>query len=283
MAMTQNISPLVSTQWLAERIGQTDVVVLDASMDKVIGKEPLVYDSLQVIPGARKLDLEKVFVDHDSDQVHTLPTPEQFVAAAKSLGLEPDARIVIYDNQGVYSAPRAWWLFKTMGFDHVFVLDGGLPKWLAEQRESHTAYADNIAERDVLASDCCGQTLCDAEQVLQNIARQEFTVLDARGAPRFLGEAAEPRPGVRSGHIPGSLNLPFAQVLDDLCYKPADELQTIFQKLLADKSSAMMFSCGSGVTACIILLAAVIAGYQNVRLYDGSWSEWGSNPDLPIE
>ncbi|WP_221801526.1 sulfurtransferase [Oceanobacter mangrovi] len=277
-------SPLVSTAWLAANLQNDKLILLDASMATVIGKEPIVYDSPCYIPGSHKCDLETVLIYPSSSQPHTFPTAAIFAAAVQPLGIQADSVVVIYDNQGVYSSPRAWWIFRTMGIEQVYVLDGGLPKWLAENRHVVVDLDDaaTTSESD-LAVNYNDRQVCSCNQLLEQLNDPTITVLDARAQARYLGQVAEPRPGVRAGHIPGSLNLPFLHVLDGDCFKSETQLQQLFAEIVTQPEQRLVFSCGSGITACIILLAAVIAGYNNVALYDGSWAEWGSNPQLPIE
>ncbi|MGL4711480.1 MAG: sulfurtransferase, partial [Shewanella sp.] len=196
---------------------------------------------------------------------------------------------VIYDNQGIYSSPRAWWIFMVMGFERVYVLDGGLPQWMEEDRITSSRYqAEGVdygpTDIDTLADalQYHPERVMDAQGVLSNIENADTSIIDARGAPRFLGQVSEPRPGMRSGHIPCSVNLPFARVLNGHKIKTVSEIQVIYQGLAADKSTRI-FSCGSGITACILILASVAAGHKNPILYDGSWADWGSRTDLPIE
>lgn len=273
--------PLVTTDWLADNLSDKNLVLLDASMSKVIGREPIVYDEAVFIPTARKFDLEHDFCDLNSAMVHAFPTEEQFTEKARNLGINSDSIVIIYDNQGVYSAPRAWWIFQAMGHENTFVLDGGLPKWLAEQRETVSSLAKPVElgdVRGVLQPD----RVCDSGYLLKALEAERVTAVDARSPERFRGAAPEPREGVRSGHVPGSQNLPFSEVLNDHSFKSTEQLKAIFSGLVPDGNQQVVFSCGSGITACIILMAAVIAGNQNNVLYDGSWADWGSNPSLPV-
>ncbi|MGL5047199.1 MAG: sulfurtransferase [Shewanella sp.] len=281
--------PLVSTAWLEAHLTDPDLVLLDASMETVMGKEPLVYNEPTCIPRSRRFDLENVFCDKTSTQINALPTFAQFSQGIAQLGIEAESVIVIYDNQGIYSSPRAWWTFKVMGFNRVYVLDGGLPQWMEEDRITSSRYQAEGVDYGPTNIDTLADVLqyhpervMDAEAVLSRIEDAETAIVDARGAPRFLGQVSEPRAGMRSGHIPRSVNLPFAHVLNGHKIKATSELQVIYQGLAADKS-ARIFSCGSGITACILILASVVAGHKNPILYDGSWADWGSRTDLPIE
>ncbi|SHK77059.1 thiosulfate/3-mercaptopyruvate sulfurtransferase [Marinobacter antarcticus] len=274
--------PLVTTDWLADNLTRKDLVLLDASMVTVIGREPIVYDRPVFIPGARKFDLEGDFCDLSSPMVHAFPTEEQFTREARKLGINADSTVIIYDNQGVYSSPRAWWMFQAMGHENTFVVDGGLPKWLAEKRETVSSLVQEQAESGNIRGVFHSGMVCDSSCLLKELEAVRVAAVDARSSERFFGTAPEPREGVRSGHIPGSRNLPFSQVLDEHTFKSAEQLKAVFARTLPVDSERTVFSCGSGITACIILMAAVIAGYKNNVLYDGSWADWGSNPSLPV-
>lgn len=280
--------PLVSTQWLEEHLTSPDLVLLDASMAVVLGKEPILYSESVCIPRSRRFDVETDFCDKTSSQIHALPRFEQFVEGIAKLGIEPQSVVVIYDNQGIYSSPRAWWIFKVMGFHRVYVLDGGLPQWMAEDRITSSRYQEEGIDYGASDSEELTAVLeyqpakvMDAEAVLAKLDDSGSAIIDARGVARFLGQVSEPRPGVRSGHIPHSVNLPFTEVLDGFKIKSSAELQALFQGLAGDKP-LRIFSCGSGITACILILASIASGHADAALYDGSWADWGSRIDLPI-
>ncbi|MBW4935926.1 sulfurtransferase [Marinobacter sp. F4206] len=278
--------PLVTTDWLQENLDNERLVLIDASMATVIGKEPIVYEHPVWIPGSRQIDLEGTLCDTGSPQLHAFPTEEQFTEEARRLGITPDSLVVLYDNQGIYSAPRAWWIFRAMGLENVFVVDGGLPQWLAEERDSVPAPIKNTASSGSMLGSLDRSRVRDSAYVLQHLADERVTVIDARSRARFLAQAPEPRPGVRGGHIPDSLNLPFTEVLEGYRFKPPSKLAAVFAELdpsvQPGNGHQLVFSCGSGITACIILLAAELAGYDQLSLYDGSWADWGSDESLPV-
>ena len=275
------INPLVTTSWLQEHLGDSNLVLLDASMAKVVGKKAIEYDELTLIPSSQKLDLESVLCDLNSSQTHAFPSVEQFSQEVQRLGIKSDTTVVIYDNQGVYSAPRAWWIFQAMGFTNVFVLNGGLPKWVAENRETTSKYAVEPTEQGNISGRFQINLVCDSRYIVERLQRDLLTVFDARSSERFSGSAPEPRPGVRRGHIPDAISLPFTEVLSGDCFKTEEQLAAIFATFVKD-GRQLIFSCGSGITACIILLASIIAGHSSATLYDGSWADWGSNELLPI-
>ncbi|MGM0569404.1 sulfurtransferase [Marinobacter sp.] len=279
-------SPLVTTQWLQDNLENERLVLVDASMTTVIGKEPIVYERPVWIPGSRQIDLEGTLCDTGSSQVHAFPTEEQVTGEARRLGITPDSLVVLYDNQGIYSAPRAWWILRAMGVQQVFVLDGGLPQWLAEGREVDSTTVANAATSGCVVARLDRSRVRDSAYVFQHLEDDKVTVIDARSRERFMAQAPEPRPGVRGGHIPNSLNLPFTEVLNGYRFKPAGALAATFKKLAPSLQSwdgqQLVFSCGSGITACIILLAAELAGYEQLSLYDGSWADWGSDESLPV-
>lgn len=274
--------PMVSTAWLAERLGdEAGVQVLDATLPKV-GEAGEGRDSYRAahIPGAVFFDINAM-ADPATDLPHMLPSPEQFADAAGVLGLRRDACLVVYDAHGIYSAPRVWWTLRVMGFPKVFVLDGGLKKWRAEGRPVETA------ERGLPPSDVEPAMDPGLVQDLQGV-RAALTsggaqVVDARPAARFRGDAPEPRAGLRCGHMPGARNLPFGEVLDpEGTLKPAEELRAVFRRAGVNLREPIVTSCGSGVTAATLALALARLGRDDVSVYDGSWAEWGGHPDTPV-
>jgi len=279
-------SPLVTTDWLQENLDNKQLVLIDASMATVIGREPIVYDRPVWIPGSRRIDLEGTLCDTGASQLHAFPTEQQFTREAHRLGITPQSLVVVYDNQGIYSSPRAWWILRAMGVRQVFVLDGGLPQWLAEGRDTVSAPVANATTPASVVGNLDRGCVRDSAYVFQHLEDERVAVIDARSRARFLAQAPEPRPGVRGGHIPHSINLPFTEVLAGYQFRPASELAATFSSLAPSLHSGngtrLVFSCGSGITACITLLAAELAGYDQLSLYDGSWAEWGSDEWLPV-
>lgn len=274
------MSPLVSVEWLSQHLDDPNLVILDASVAKIVGMTPIEYKQFCCIPNALFLDLAGRFHLASSPLSNTMPTSKQFSEQASALGIKPESKIVIYDNQGVYSAPRAWWMFKSMGIDNVTVLNGGLPAWLALGMKTHSQYktADEIGEVSGHLQD---DSLVTAQQVLTATDDSEQQIVDARSYSRFCGTAKEPRPGLRSGHIPNSVCVHFATLLNKGSYKSEQALTEIFAAAELDKNKQLIASCGSGMTACIVLLAGYQIGFQKLALYDGSWSEWGADHSLP--
>ena len=279
-------SPLVTTDWLQDNLNNERLLLVDASMVNVVGKAPIVYDRPVFIPGSYKIDLEGTLCDTGSSQIHAFPTEVQFTEEARRLGITPESLVVLYDNQGIYSAPRAWWILRAMGLKQVCVLDGGLPQWLAEGRDTVSAPVSEAATPGSVVGKLDQGLVRDSAYVFQHLEDERVLVIDARSQARFLAQAPEPRPGVRGGHIPNSLNLPFTEVLEGYRFKPASQLASMFAHLAPSLQPSnghqLVFSCGSGITACIVLLAAELAEYNRLSLYDGSWADWGSNESLPV-
>lgn len=279
-----NPDALVSTQWLAEHLSAPDIRVVDASWcmpgsDRDVRAE---YND-QHIPGAVFFDIDDI-AESDTDLPHMLPSAEKFSSRVQKLGLGDGVRIVVYDsNGGFMAAHRVWWTFRAFGHDDIAVLDGGLPKWLAEghpvedtpplPRERHfTARMNTFLVRS-------------RDQILANIDSGKEQLIDARSADRFAGTGKEPRPGLRLGHIPGSLNVPFQCVLDTEHFnvmRPADEITAAFTDAGADLTRPTVASCGSGVTASCLAFALYLIGHADVAVYDGSWMEWGGDENLPM-
>ena len=271
-------TPLVSVDWLARHLNHPALVVLDAHMQPP--SAAVSTGPVQQIPGARRFDFDGRIKAPDTDLPHMLPSPELFSDEVQGLGINAHSLIVVYDRIGIFSAPRAWWMFRAMGHAQVAVLDGGLPAWqaAAQPLEPETAY---VGPRGDFVARLQPGLFCDADRVASELSSGRRPVLDARSAPRFAGLEPEPRAGLRSGHMPGALNLPFGQLQRDGKMKPAAELQAEFARVLGEQQ-APIFSCGSGVTACILALGAELAGYRELTVYDGSWSEWGGDPARPV-
>jgi len=280
-------SPLISVASLYDRLSEGNLIIIDVSMKSVVGREPILYDSLLVIPNSRYIDLSKDLVDHTSSQVHTFPAQEQVEKVINNLKITLATTVVLYDNQGIYSSPRAWWILKSFGLARVYILDGGLPEWIKHNYPVSSEYVTHplCQHRVELSSSLVfnADSVVLKHQVIENLSTNEFSVIDVRAVDRFGGVAQEPRKGVRRGHIPNSINLPFELLLNDNKYKSPAELQKLFSSMGQDDARRLVFSCGSGITACIGLVAALLANYTNISLYDGSWSEWGSDLSLPVK
>ena len=271
---------LVSTEWLAERLGAPGLVVIDASAHLPdAGRDARAEFEAAHIPGARFLDLDTL-KDFASPVPAALPTPQQFAARMAETGISDGDQVVIYDDSGVKTSARAWFIFRLHGMREVALLDGGLGKWRTEGRPLETGAAQRLPGHVTPAP---GPVRVRSKaDVLANIASGREQLLDARGAGRFTGAEPEFRPGMPSGHIPGSRNLPFGQVLNpDGTFKGEAGLRRAFADAGIDLDKPVVTTCGSGVTAAVLLFAMHLLGKEDVALYDGSWSEWGADPATP--
>lgn len=272
---------LVSTAWLNAQLKDADLRILDASWylpteDRNPREE---FDSAH-IPGARFFDIDDIS-DHRSNLPHMVPPVEKFLSRVRDLGVGDGHQIVVYDGSGLFSAARVWWMFKVMGHDNIAVLDGGLPKWIAEGRPV-TNEPPVIRDRHMFARPRF-EMVKDVTEVSHASKLMDKTIIDARAAERFRGEAAEPRPGMRAGHIPNARNVPYSTVLHaDKTMKEPEELKRIFEAAGVDLDKPAIASCGSGVTAAVLCLAMERFGKTDHALYDGSWTEWGAFPTVPI-
>lgn len=272
------IDPLISTDELAARLGEPHLKIVDATWN-LDGTDALGPFAACRIPEAVFFDIDRI-ADPDTALPHMLPTPEAFADAVEVLGIESDDEVVIYDQISIRSAPRVWWTFRVFGHDRVRVLDGGLPKWVAEGHPVETG-AVSRAEPARFVADFRPGLVRALDQILPDLAAGRQLV-DARPAARFQGEAPEPRPGLRAGHIPGARSLPFPAVLNaDGTLKSEDDLAAAFEAAGVDLSGDITATCGSGLTAAILALAAARAGNGDVAVYDGSWAEWGGS-DRPV-
>lgn len=272
---------LVSTDWLADHLKDPDLRVLDASWYLPNSdRNALAEYNHGHIPGARFFDIDEIS-DARSDLPHMAPPVEKFMSRLRAMGVGDGHQVVVYDGAGLFSAARVWWLFRLMGQHNVAVLDGGFPKWIAENRPIEDL-PPIIRDRHMTVRREAYRVK-DVTQVAAASKLGDQEIIDARSLERFEGTAPEPRAGMRAGHIPGSKNVPFGNLLNtDGTMKPVDQLRLIFETAGVDLSKPAITSCGSGVTAAILSLALERIGKRDHALYDGSWSEWGASTTLPI-
>lgn len=276
-----NADPIVSPAWLADHIAAPDLRIVDATWF-LPGDPRNAKDLYQTrrIPGAAFFDIDEI-ADTASELPHMLPAPEKFASRMKKLGIGDGCRVVVYDSQGLFSAARVWWTFRVMGHEDVAVLDGGFPAWERGGYEIETGAPRQRMERHFTArmrSDLV-RDLADMRRAVEGGA----LILDARPAPRFKGEAAEPRPGLKSGHMPGAKSVPSGSLVNENGQlRSIDELKAIFASAGADAAKPALCTCGSGITAAIIALALARLGRWDAAVYDGSWAEWGSRDDTAV-
>jgi thiosulfate/3-mercaptopyruvate sulfurtransferase len=272
---------LLSTSALQSMLGDPRLVILEVKMKPVGSGATAAPESAPArIPGARIFDLEGAFSDHIQSLPHMMPGPAHFEREARKLGINRDSVVVVYDRVGLYSSPRAWWMFKAMGHSQVTVLDGGLPAWM-EAGNPTSQDATRIEREGDFVARPTGNAFCDAATVERALEDVSCAVIDARSQGRFEGRDPEPRAGLRQGHMPNAVNLPFTDVQVKGHAKSASELQALFESRIGARRK-LVFSCGSGVTACVDALAATLAGYSDIQVYDGSWSEWGLQSSRPV-
>jgi thiosulfate/3-mercaptopyruvate sulfurtransferase len=270
----------VSTEWLGRHLDDPRIVVVDGSWHlAVTGRNARKEYDVAHIPGAVFFDIDAI-ADLTNPLPHMLPTPENFAAAAGALGIDHEQEIVVYDTLGLYAAPRVWWTFRAMGAKDVVLLEGGLPKWMAEGR-SVDALQVHREPRGFEARFVEG-SVYDLASVRDGLDARAIQLVDARPAARFWGEAPEPRPWVKTGRIPGSLNLPSGSLIENGRLKAPEELREAFVAAGVDLKRPIVTSCGSGVNAATLNLALDVLGVPRVGLYDGSWTEWGGRDDTPI-
>jgi thiosulfate/3-mercaptopyruvate sulfurtransferase len=282
------MNPLVSPSWLSERLNDPDLVIFDATLPPV-GVQPPVDTRARYlaahIPGALFFDIEALS-DHATTLPHMLPPAESFAESMSRMGVSDTATIVVYEQAGVFSAPRAWWMLRSFGAKHVFLLDGGLSAWLAAGLATESGETPH--KRSISATPAVFSAQLDADAVrdfaeIQSLIGERAQILDARSAGRFAGTAPEPRPGLSSGHMPGATSVPFTDLVEDGRMMPPDRLREIFAARGVDLSRPATTTCGSGVTAAVVALGLKLAGAKDVSLYDGSWAEYAQRPEAVIE
>jgi thiosulfate/3-mercaptopyruvate sulfurtransferase len=274
------VEPLVSTEWLAGELGAPDLRVIDASIFLPgSGRNARAEYEAEHIPGAVFMDLDEI-VDTENPAPHMLPPAHKFASRMQSLGLGDGNRFVVYDNSPLHSAARAWWMLTIFGAHRAAILDGGMQKWKAEGRPTE---AGKPQVRHGHFTPMLDQgAVADKAFVASLLGRGSHELVDVRPASRFAGEDPEPRPGVEPGHMPGAKNLPQSELFNpDNSWKRGDDLRAAFDAAGVDLSKPMVTTCGSGVTAAVLLFGAHLLGKRDVKLYDGSWSEWGADPDTP--
>ncbi|WP_347926176.1 sulfurtransferase [Pontimicrobium sp. SW4] len=272
MGSTSQFGSLVSVEWLHNHLNENNLLIFDASMNKVTDNKTD-YESSQ-IPNTQFFDIKYVFSDTSAPFPNTVPSEEKFSREAQNLGVNNNCKIVVYDDKGIYSSARVWYLFKAFGFENVAVLDGGLPEWKSKGYNLETKKAHSKTKGNFIAK-YNPKAFKFFNDIQKSSNNSKHLIIDARSENRFNGIVPEPREGLRSGSIPNSVNIPFSKLLDKNCFKSTKQIEEAFD-IVNVKDEHLVFSCGSGITACILALGAELIGKKNVSVYDGSWTEYGT-------
>lgn len=276
------MSPLIQPAALREIIGRPDLVLLDATYFLPSeGKDARAQFAAGHLPEALFFDIDLI-ADPQSSLPHMLPNPDEFAKAVSDMGISPETSIVVYDQRGIFSAPRIWWMFRVFGHANIQVLDGGLPAWIQAGGKTE-AGPPRLAVPAHFTSHFHPDMVRSIADIRANLITHSAKLVDARAAARFHAQMPEPRAGMKSGHIPGAINIPFTSLLEDGHYLAPDKLRQRFLAAGIDGTVPLIASCGSGITACVITLGLILADLPEAAIYDGSWSEWGGRDDTPIE
>jgi thiosulfate/3-mercaptopyruvate sulfurtransferase len=280
--MSKQISnPLVSVDWLYNHLNDQNLIILDCTIPKVTVAASAESETKKRIKGALFFDIKNTFSDTKVAFPNTVLAPKEFEEKAQNLGIKKDSCLIVYDDLGIYSSPRVWWMFSLMGFTNIAVLDGGLPAWNSKNHPVEVPANYSLPKGDFTVN-YHPEKLKFTQDVLASLENNQFLIADARSKDRFYARVLEPRKEIRNGHIPASISLPYSDIIKNGFIKTKDELQVIYNTVNPTKKD-FIFTCGTGITASILAFGAELVGIRNFAIYDGSWTEWGSTDNLPIE